>query len=269
MQPVSRDVARRLGNETRQLLAAGRYTAPSGRVVYVRDDLAAAVEGTVTHAPGDDLSPLPTARPHRTRITTVNGDALAVAERHGEAAAVLNFASATRPGGGWLVGARAQEESLARSSGLVPCITGSSMYDHNRRRNDPLYTDHVIYSPAVPVFRDHLGALREAPFRCGFLTAAAPNLRHLPPRRRAEVAPAMRLRIERVLHVAAHHGHTALVLGAWGCGAFRNSPSVIAGLFDEALAEVDGLFAEVTFAVLDWSPERRFIGPFAKRWPLY
>ncbi|MCZ7684092.1 MAG: TIGR02452 family protein [Sandaracinaceae bacterium] len=69
-----------------------------------------------------------------------------------------------------------------------------------------------------------------------------------------------------MLAVAAHHGHDALVLGAWGCGVFRNDPTEVAGLFGEALeGRFAGAFARVVFAVLDSSEERRFIGPFERR----
>jgi uncharacterized protein (TIGR02452 family) len=85
------------------------------------------------------------------------------------------------------------------------------------------------------------------------------------PARRAEVRAALVRRIARVLATAALHGHTALILGAWGCGVFRNDPAEVAELFAAALAgPFHGAFAEVVFAVLDSSPERRFIGPFER-----
>jgi uncharacterized protein (TIGR02452 family) len=55
------------------------------------------------------------------------------------------------------------------------------------------------------------------------------------------------------------------VLGAWGCGVFRNDPQQIAALFAAALTgPFHGAFAEVVFAILDHGPERRFIGPFER-----
>ena len=73
----------------------------------------------------------------------------------------------------------------------------------------------------------------------------------------------MRERVERVLGVAALHGPEALVLGAWGCGVFRNDPGQIAGLFRNALAgRFRGAFTHVVFAVLDSSDEKRYLGPF-------
>ena len=73
--------------------------------------------------------------------------------------AALNFAAAGSPGGGFLNGARAQEESIARSSGLLAAIEPCQMYAFHRARQDAMYTDWVIYSPDVPVFRTDEGAL--------------------------------------------------------------------------------------------------------------
>ena len=70
-------------------------------------------------------------------------------------------------------------------------------------------------------------------------------------------------RIHRVLAIARAYGHTALVLGAWGCGAFRNDPVRTARDFRRALeGPFDGAFSHVLFAITDWSPDRRILGPF-------
>ncbi|MEN8151303.1 MAG: TIGR02452 family protein, partial [Planctomycetota bacterium] len=62
---------------------------------------------------------------------------------------------------------------------------------------------------------------------------------------------------------AAARGYEALVLGAWGCGVFGNDPARTARDFRSALeTDFRGVFAEVVFAVVDWSPERRLLGPF-------
>src|SRR6185436_15287898 len=159
------------------------------------------------------------------------------ARRRGAAPAALNFASAKHPGGGFLTGALAQEESLARSSGLYACLVS-----------------YAIYSPDVPVFRDDTGHLLPQPYSCSFITAPAVNAKVVLDRdraRRPEVRAAMYERVERVLGIAAAHGHPALVLGAWGCGVFGNDPQQIAELFAAALhGPFRGVFATVVFAVL-------------------
>ena len=67
---------------------------------------------------------------------------------------LLNFASARNAGGGFINGAKAQEEDLCRCSGLYQClISQRGYYDANRKQESALYTDHLIYSPNVPWFR--------------------------------------------------------------------------------------------------------------------
>jgi len=88
----------------------------------------------------------------------------------------LNFASAKNPGGGFLGGGSAQEESLARSSGLFPCINQmQQMYETNRAYRSCLYTDHMIYSPRVPVFRDDEGYI-DSHNQLAALSHCLPNL---------------------------------------------------------------------------------------------
>ena len=132
---------------------------------------------------------------------------------------------------------------------------------------DALYTDWMIHSPDVPVFRDdESAALLEEPYLCSFLTAPAPNagvVVERDPSRRDEVARVMTSRIGRALAICAAKRHRQLVLGAWGCGVFGNDPGLVAQAFGFELAgPYAGVFAEVVFAVLDWSEERRFIRPF-------
>jgi uncharacterized protein (TIGR02452 family) len=184
-----------------------------------------------------------------------NETSLAAARRLGADVACLVFASAKNPGGGFLNGAQAQEESIARSSALYPCQTAArEFYEFHRRQGDLRYSDRVIYSPGVPVFRADDGALVDEPYAVSFLTAAAPNLGAIVASRpvAAPSAPGvLAARAERVLAVAAAHGHRKLVLGAWGCGVFRNDPDVVAAAFAAQLARARGRFDHVVFAVLD------------------
>lgn len=146
--------------------------------------------------------------------------------------ACLNFASAKNPGGGFLGGSQAPEASLARSSGLYACISPMEGYDAaNRSCGTPLYTDHMTYSPGVPVFRDDAGRLLDEPYLVSFITAPAVNAGAVSKNRPAEVPqilPVMRRRAEYTLKVALDNGEKHLVLGAWGCGVFRNDPAGVA-----------------------------------------
>jgi uncharacterized protein (TIGR02452 family) len=269
----SRADAARQGREAVAIATAGEYTAPSRRRIDIRCDVAAAVAASRDYLP-DAAVPAPQgSSASRPRISVVNGTSLASARAlaaRGKAPLVLNFASAKHPGGGFLNGARAQEESLARSSALYGCIEKSGMYAHHRASGDCLYSDWMIYSSGVPVFRDDdSGELLEEPYLAAFLTAPAPNagvVLQRDPSRRDEVNMVMAARASRALAICAAERHRYLVLGAWGCGVFGNDAGVVARAFGAELdAAYAGAFDEVVFAVLDWSDERRFIRPFAER----
>ncbi len=190
----------------------------------------------------------------RPRIEVTPESTLWAARRIGGNPAVLNFASARNPGGGFRNGAQAQEESLARASAMYPCLLkAGDFYAYHRADPSLLYTDRIIYAPSVPVFRDDKGRLLDEPYPVSFLVSAAPN-RSAIARNQPGALPAIRdalaRRAARVLRVAAAHGHRELVLGAWGCGVFGNDPAEVAEVFAEALAS-GPRFDRVVFAILD------------------
>jgi uncharacterized protein (TIGR02452 family) len=265
---MDRTQAAELGRETVRILEQGGYSTATGRLVQLAPSIEHAVGGTQSYPP-DEALPKLTFGERATSYAVVNASTLEEARRLVEAgrrAVALNFASAKHPGGGFRSGARAQEESLARSSALYACLVNQPMYEFHRSRHDPLYTDYAIYSPDVPVFRTDDGALLDRPYLCSFITAPAVNagvVLQRAPSRRPEVRAAMARRVHKVLTIGAMHGHVTMVLGAWGCGAFRNDPQEVAELFHEALDTTFlGAFSQVVFAVWDWSAERRSIGPF-------
>ena len=95
------------------------------------------------------------------------------------------------------------------------------------------------------------------------LTSPAVNATALDPGRDSEIMPAMWSRILKVLSVAILHGHDSNVLGAWGCRAFGNDSVQVAHLFQRALKQnFQGALRRIVFAIVDWSAEKRFIGPF-------
>lgn len=172
---INRERAARLGEETRQILEQRRYTDGAGAVVEIGPLLDQALAGARSY-PAEQ--PLPPAQPEQypTAIQVRNESTLAAARRlasQGQRPLALNFASAKHPGGGWLNGAIAQEESLARASGLVACIAGNPMYARNAALGDAIYTDDAIYTPDVPVFRDDDGQLLAEPYLCAFITMPA------------------------------------------------------------------------------------------------
>ncbi|MGW1596326.1 TIGR02452 family protein [Streptomyces sp. NPDC002343] len=268
---------RGIAAETEQIVAAGRYRAPDGRQVPVAEAVEAARAGTRMFGPGPVPVPaVPVPVPEGgTRLEVTGESSLEAARRLAdEPVAVLNFASARNPGGGYLNGAQAQEEALCRASALHTCLlTARGFYDHHRADRDPFYTDRVIHSPGVPVFRDDRGRLLAEPYLAGFLTAAAPNagvIRRTAPERAAALPGVLAARAERVLETAAAHGYRRLVLGAWGCGVFQNDPAQVAAAFRAALGpggRFSRSFEHVVFGVLDRTPGAAVREAFARAFP--
>ena len=56
-------------------------------------------------------------------------------------------------------------------------------------------------------------------------------------------------RLRRILDVAAVQGAEAIVLGAFGCGAFRNDPKVVAAAAKAVVADYLHAFRAIEFAV--------------------
>jgi uncharacterized protein (TIGR02452 family) len=218
--------------------------------------------------PPEQEVPAPEPGSHRTVFEAKNETTLSGVRRllaDGLRPAMLNMASASSPGGGFLHGARAQEEYLCRSSGLYLSIKDNKMYSHPDADN-AFGTDWIIFSPNVPVFRDDDGRLMDGIELVSVLTCAAVNangVRKYLSERSAEIGTVMQRRISRLLRVAAIQRQNSLVLGAWGCGAFGNDSQLIARLFRQAFEkEFRGVFERVVFSVTDWSDGQQFIGPF-------
>jgi uncharacterized protein (TIGR02452 family) len=180
----------------------------------------------------------------------------------------LNFASAKNPGGGFLNGALAQEESLAIASSLYASqMDNFEFYETHRNMKSCVYTDSMIYSPNVPFFRNDKGELLENSVLCSVITAAAVNYGVVKRREASKakrIATIMRLRIEKMLALALLHKNDTLILGAWGCGVFQNDPVLIAQLFKEALETTfKHQFKKVVFAI--YSRNEKFITAFQEQ----
>ncbi|WP_230659139.1 TIGR02452 family protein [Psychrobacter sp. I-STPA10] len=184
---------------------------------------------------------------------------------------LLNFASARNAGGGFINGAKAQEEDLCRCSGLYLCqLTQPDYYEINRKQSSLLYTDHIIYSPKVPFFRLNIRELLPNYFLASVITAPAPNAgQHLrqQPNDWTSIKQTLRQRTGYVLAVAKAQGHKTLVLGAWGCGVFRNNPNMVAEVFADWLKQPQfaSVFNRVVFAIYDKSQSQATYQAFANQ----
>jgi uncharacterized protein (TIGR02452 family) len=250
-------VAAATGPDTQHITEQGWYTNPQGQKVDIRALRDAATDGTVTYRPG--ITP-PVGASQHARVHTFmhNQTTLAVAEARvaqGYRVAILNFASATSPGGGWLDGARAQEESLARSSTLVHALRDDDMYQNETHRRNPFYDDTVIVTLGVPFFRHHNGQFLDSPWQGDVITSAAVQANAVQtymPERVGEIRATMRQRTQKVFQVATTLDAHILILGAWGCGAFGNDPEAIAQMMLDTMQLVDmRRFVAIDFAVAD------------------
>jgi len=180
----------------------------------------------------------------------------------GKKIAVLNFAN-NHSIGGSPFSAGAQEESLCRCSTLLPCLEAM---------NEPFYQKHIcqfaskeinymgnddlIYTPDVVVFKtdertDPIYPKMMDPsewYKVDVITSAAPQLRKvrtLP----ANYNDVIFSRIKKILDVAAKEHAEVLILGAWGCGAFKNDINVVSDTFYSLLKNYN--FEVVEFALSD------------------
>jgi len=274
---MTRDRRAQLARETVAICRNGSYTRPDGGVVDVAPLLHDCLSGTrffaseqIRRLRRDVLAATvdgPSAAVEVRNETTLAG----IARVSGDGpVAALNFASAKNPGGGFLNGSQAQEESLARSSALyASLLQAPEYYQRHRAQSSALYTDAMILSPDCPVFRDDDGQLLDVPRVVSFITSPAPNAGAIAtnaPEELSQVPDVLRRRAELVLTLAAAHGYPTLVLGAWGCGVFRNDPEVVAGVF-AALLGPGGWgrrFQRVVFSVLDKSAAGATIGAFER-----
>lgn len=260
---IPRDVAATLGRSAIEASDSGHYVSEGGRRVDWSAGVQAACSAKRSVPPEAPLTTQAQVDLAETQIQVCNETTLQAARRLSERGlrpVALNFANGVHPGGGFLTGARAQEEVLCRSSALYLTLVDDPMYEAHRQRPRPDSTDWAIYSPDVPVFRKDDGTALDEAWLLSFISCAAP---YAPRIGQPESGDLLRHRIHRVLAIARAFGHAALVLGAWGCGAFGNDPRRTAKDFRGALEnEFAGAFSEIVFAITDWSSERKTLGPF-------
>jgi len=172
--------------------------------------------------------------------------------------AILNFASGTNPGGGVRKGASAQEECLCRISNLYPCLTINRLwepfYQFHRSLPHKNYSDRIIYSKDItviktdteqPIFTDDW-------YSVDVITSPAPNISGVARPDWENLRELFASRIRNILEIAMENGVEVLVLGAFGCGAFRNPPQLVSQVFRGVL-EADGYkehFAKIVFAII-------------------
>lgn len=178
--------------------------------------------------------------------------------------AVLNFASAKNPGGGVANGSSAQEESLCRVSSLYNVITDEKFkkdfYNYHKSLPGTVYTNRLIYASNVIIIKDDDGDYFSSPYLVDVITCAAPNLnensniKYNGDHGTAKLSDneLFDVHYNRCLHMikaAADNNVDILVLGAFGCGVFRNNPVVVAKAMKKALEDAPYKFDKVIFPI--------------------
>lgn len=203
-------------------------------------------------------------------IELIKSKTFDAARKYGGHVAVLNFASATTPGGGVTKGATAQEECLCRCSTLYPVISNkkcfNEFYKPHRENLNALHNGDIIWTPNVVVIKsDSYEPLPENKWKkISVITCAAPNLRDKnadmfnidkPLDREISAKELFDIhykRAKRIFLVADVMNVDILVAGAFGCGAFRNNPQIVAEAWKKATQEFKSVnLKKVVYAIWD------------------
>ncbi|KAJ7509539.1 hypothetical protein B0H11DRAFT_2184128 [Mycena galericulata] len=290
-----REELQEIARETLAAVKRGSYKADSGDDEYPLEDLSADSNSTEYFPPtafAQWADTPPARRSTPTALACASASAPTPRPRPPPPPplpGVLNFASATSPGGGFLYGARAQEETLARSSNLHSALASPAaapFYAAHDTQRAPRYTHALVLARRVRFVRDDAGAW-VPPADADVLTGAAVNARavrkglqaagalprgeeeRLPLDVAAEVRGVMRERMARILEAFRRAGVEELVLGSFGTGAFGNEVDAVAGVWAELLggegAHFRDVFRRVVFAVIDRETYGVFRDVFRKR----
>ena len=213
------------------------------------------------------------SKTEKAKVTISGKRSLEAAEsyaKQGKKVCVLNFASATNPGGGVVNGSSAQEECICRCTTLYPCLNTDQMwnkfYKPHRKAANPLYNNDCIYTPNVCVFKSDTNfpepLSKEDWWSVNILTCAAPNLRErssniMNPHAgnvAAKITPLeleklLTARIRRIFEISVANGNEVLILGAFGCGAFKNPPELVAKVFNKVMQDYLCYFDTIEYAV--------------------
>ncbi|KAJ3217100.1 hypothetical protein HDU67_008477 [Dinochytrium kinnereticum] len=202
--------------------------------------------------------PVPSTPPEVLFMTCSTLAAAELQSQDAQNLGILNFASAKNPGGGFRTGASAQEESLARSSALGLLLENAPTFYLQRNVPDEkkyMYTSNIVYSPRVPFFKRDDGTVLDEPYAAGVVTCAAVNYGVVAERQKhflPLVEGKMEERIRRIAEMFDFNDHDVVILGAYGCGVFRNPVDMVTALFYRIfILENKYAFKKLVFAVID------------------
>ena len=183
--------------------------------------------------------------------------------------AILNFANWTDKGGGVTRGAVAQEEAICRCSTLYKNLIAdnvSKFYEsHNSKdnNNNCIYNDDIIYSPKVLILKDDTDSGNILTLDLNYdnnnqnfvsvITCAAPYNYNGKIFTDEDIHKIHLSRGKRILDIALNNDIDIIILGAFGCGAFKNNPIAVSKAYKEILINQNyqKYFEKVVFAIPD------------------
>ncbi|MBR3181639.1 MAG: TIGR02452 family protein [Eggerthellaceae bacterium] len=270
--PQAMSLETKVFNETQGAIVRNEYSRPEGRRKFLADR---AVQEDVDYYSAEEVEELIdnveqfADKLGDAAVISVSDDDTLVTALDIQAARtdddakpvlVLNFACAFMAGGNEAIGKHAQEGELCRRSTLFASISveeAHPFYDANNDLGGSLYTNGVLVSPHVEVFREPGYLTMETPVVVSVISSPAPYAVTMKGVTEEELFDVLKTRIQGILAVAAQNGYRHLVLGAWGCDSNGNDPAMVARAFHEALdtplagATFANLFTTVAFAVAD------------------
>lgn len=220
-------------------------------------------------------------RSERASIDVYSGTTFDIAKRYRSRGkiAVLNFANPECPGGGVQIGAMAQEECLCRSSNLFACIANRNVYDeyyvYHRNGRSHFYTNRLIYTKDVTVFKNDSLIPKMLPedewFNVDVITCAAPYLAKRKHTNGAALFELFKSRIKNIFEAARDNKVDYLILGAFGCGAFKNPPLIVAEAFLQTIKEQNYFrdFKQIVFAIKPTGEDCPNLSTFSRQFDSY
>lgn len=172
-------------------------------------------------------------KPNQNIVVTNSGSVETARNNQNGKIAILNFASAFRPGGGVENGAIAQEETLCRCSFLYEILSSEkcvkNYYSKNKNERKLYGSDRIIYSPDVVFLKSDKDEFPTniKPFKADVITCAAPNLRNKDYDKK-ELEKILYFRYKNIFKLAYLNKVDNLILGAIGCGVFKNPAHIVA-----------------------------------------
>lgn len=187
--------------------------------------------------------------------STLRGTYRMVVEESKENVCALNFANAFTPGGGFLSTARAQEETLCRSSSLYySLIQKMDFYRYHQNKRDNKASNYIIFSPDCPTWKTDNYEILDQPYLTSYITSAA--VMNSGMQNRNQVKKIHDERIKAIINCAISNNVKNIVFGAFGCGAFLNNPEDVAKSFKKYLVdeEMRFYFESISFSIIGFKP---------------